>query len=44
VLYRIMEKWGYSKDYLQKWLKNHEHTYGTTGMLLINERYKNEKA
>jgi len=41
-LFKIMEKWGYRKEYLQQWLNENQHTYGTTGMHLIFERLKTE--
>lgn len=39
-LYEIMEKWGYDRGYLKECLRQNMHTYGTTGIHLIQERYK----
>lgn len=41
-VYETMEKWGYKRKYLQDWLKEHLHTYGTAGLHLIQKYYDKE--
>ena len=44
LLYETMEIWGYKKKYLQNWLKEHMHTYGTAGLNLIQKYYDKEES
>ena len=42
-VYQTMEKWGFSIKYIREWLSKNMHTYGTTGMHLLQKYFEKEE-
>ena len=42
-LYDIMQHLGYDRAYLKRCMRHKQHTYGTTGMHLIIERFGSDR-